>query len=318
MIHPLAGKLAMLISWPFLKYTNAMVTLLAKIKGGVLTIHPAFTIWIFIVFILFVILFFMRDKLAKFFQSSRFVWLVLLLAATGFSTWSIASHQPDGRLHLHLVRCDDESAVYLIAPNGKTLAIDPRGSMDEFIASLEKELSPWSFHLDSVLITDRKLSEPLSELSGAISVRQVQLAPSSYRAEEDSRPLRIPAGIAIEKLLPFENREITPGMWLTLAAEDLNGTALLLQYGSLRLLIPNGVDYAVIKETSPDTLTGLTALLLGPEDVSYIPPRVWFNIHPQMILWKDRGISPFENSLGVDVSADVHLVSDGTDVWIIK
>ncbi|MDP3721640.1 MAG: hypothetical protein Q8R09_04195, partial [Anaerolineaceae bacterium] len=88
----------------FLKYTNAMVTLLAKIKGGVLTIHPAFTIWIFVVVILFVILFFLREKLARFFQSSRFVWLVLLLAATGFSTWSIASHQPDGRLHLHLVR----------------------------------------------------------------------------------------------------------------------------------------------------------------------------------------------------------------------
>jgi len=105
---------------------------------------------------------------------------------------------------------------------------------------------------------------------------------------------------------------------LTLAAEDLNGTALLLQNGSLRILIPNGVDYAVIKEVSPDALTGLTALLLGPEDVSYIPPRVWLNLQPQLILWKDRGISPFENSLGVDVVADVHLVSDGTKIWLTE
>lgn len=316
MLHPLAGKLAMLVSWPFLKYTNAMVTLLAKIKGGVLTIHPAFTIWIFVVVILFVILFFLREKLARFFQSSRFVWLALLLAVTGFSTWSIASHQPDGKLHLHLVRCDEESALYLIAPNGRTLAIDPRGSMDEFTSSLENKLSPWSFHLDSVLITDRKLSEPMAELSGAISVRQVLLAPSSYRSEEDSRPLRIPDGISVEKLLPSENVEIEPGVWLTLAAEELNGDALLLQYGSLRILIPNGVDYAVIKASTPEALTGLTALLLGPEDVSYIPPRVWLNLHPQMILWRDRGISPFESSLGVDVSAEVHLVADGTDAWL--
>ncbi|PKO02489.1 MAG: hypothetical protein CVU43_07760 [Chloroflexi bacterium HGW-Chloroflexi-5] len=318
MLHPLAGKLTMLISWPFLKYTNVMVTLLAKIKGGVLTIHPAFTIWIFVVVIIFVILFFLREKLARFFQSSRFVWLVLLLVATGFSTWSIASHQPDGKLHLHLVRCDEESALYLIAPNGRTLAIDPRGSMDEFTSSLENELSPWSFHLDSVLITDRKLSEPMAELSGAISVRQVLLAPSSYRAEEDSRPLRIPDGITVEKLLPAENVEIEPGVWLTLAAEDLNGTALLLQYGSLRILVPNGVDYAVIKTSTPEALTGLTALLLGPEDISYIPPRVWRNLNSQMILWRDRGISPFEDSLGVDVSAEVRLVADGTDAWLMK
>lgn len=318
MLHPLAGKLAMVISWPFLKYTNSMVMLLANIKGGVLTIHPAFTIWIFIVVGLIVALFFLRDRLARFFQSSRFIWLVLLLAATGYSTWSIASHQPDGMLHLHLVRCDQESTVYLITPNGKTLAFDPRGSMDEFTSSLEKDLSPWSFHLDSVLITDRKVAKPLDELSGAINIRQVQLAPSSYRSEEDSLPLRIPDGIEVEKLLPAESIEIEPGVWLTLAAEDLNGTALLVQYGSLRMLIPNGVDFAVIKATSPDALSGLTALLLGPEDVSYIPPRVWRNLNPKMILWSDRGISPFENSLGVDESADVHLILDGTDTRIMK
>lgn len=318
MLHPLAGKVLMLVSWPFVKYTNAMVTLLAQIKGGVLTIHPAFTIWIFIILVVVVVLFFIREKLAKFFQSSRFIWMVLLLAAVSFSVWSIAANQPDGKLHIHLVRCNDESTLYLVAPNGKTLALDPRGSMDEFTTSLENTLSPWSYHLDSVLITDRKTSDALAELNGAIRIRQVLLTPSSYRAEEDSRPLTIPDGVAVEKMLPGEPLEIEPGLVLTLAAEDLNGTALLIQYGSLRLLIPNGVDYAEIKSSSPEVLTGLTALVLSPEDVSYIPPRVWRNLNPQVILWRDRGISPFENSLGSDVSAEVHLVADGSETWLVK
>ncbi len=318
MVHPLAGKVLMMVSWPFLKYTNAMVTLLAKIKGGALTIHPAFTIWIFILFGLVVVLFFQRERLAKFFQSRRFIWVMLVLVALSFSIWSIAAGQPDGKLHLHLVRCENESTLYMIAPNGKTLALDPRGSMDEFTSSLETSLSPWSFHLDSVLITDRKISGSLADLSRAIRIRQVLLAPSSYRAEEDSKPLTIPDGITVEKLLPGESLEIEPGLWLTLAAEDLNGTALLIQYGSLRVLIPNGVDYAEINASLPEALTGLTALVLSPEDVSYIPPRVWHNLNPQMILWSDRGISPFENSLGADVSADVHLVADGLDAWLLK
>ncbi len=318
LIHPLAGKVLMLVSWPFLKYTNAMVTLLAKIKGGVLTIHPAFTIWIFILFGLVVLLFFLRDKLARFFQSSRFIWVMLILTGLSFSIWSIAANQPDGKLHLHLVRCENEATLYLLTPTGKTIALDPRGSMDEFTSSLEMTLSPWSFHLDSVLVTTRKISGPLAELNDAIKVNEVLLAPSSYRAEQDSKPLSIPDGIEVEKLLPAQTLEIEPGLRLTLIAEDLNGTAILLHYGSLRVLIPNGVDYAEINTTSPEALKGLTALVLGPEDVSYIPPRVWRNLNPQVIVWRDRGVSPFENAVGADIYSDTHLVSNGSKTWLLQ
>ncbi len=315
-LHPLAGKGLMLLSWPFLKYTNTMVTLLAKIKGGVLTIHPAFTIWIFIIFGLIVVLFFLRERLARFFQSGRFVWIMFLLGATGVSIWSIAASQPDGMLHLNLIRCGDESTLVLRAPGGETLALDPLGNMDEFSSSLEKQLSPWSFHLDSVLLTQRKSAAPVIALSNQISIRQMLLAPASYRAESDAKPLTLPDDIELDKLLPGESVEMEPGLKLTLTVEDLNGTALLLQYGSLKVLIPNGVDYAVIKSSAPDALAGLTALLLGEEDVSNIPPRVWRNLTPQMILWRDRSVSPFEYSSGIDASVEVHFVSDGTRTWI--
>jgi len=318
MLHPLAGKALMLLSWPFLKYTNAMVTLLAKIKGGVLTIHPAFTIWIFILFGLIIVLFFLRERLARFFQSGRFIWIMFILVATGVSIWSIAAGQPDGMLHLNLIRCGDESTLVLRSPGGKTFAFDPLGDMDEFSSSFEKKLSPWSFHLDSVLLTNRKSAAPLVDLSDQISIRQVLLAPASYRAESEARPLTIPDGIEIDKLLPGEAVEIDTGLTLTLAAEDLNGTALLLQYGSLKVLIPNGVDYAVIKSTAPEALTDLTALLLCEEDVSTIPSRVWRNLAPQMILWRDSSVSPFESSSGIDNFAEVQLVSDGAKTWITQ
>lgn len=318
MLHPLAGKVLMLLAWPFLKYTNAMVTLLAKIKGGVLTIHSAFTVWIFIIFGLIVLLFFLRERLAWFFQSGRFIWGMFVLGAASVSIWSLATSQPDGMVHLSLVRCGDKSTLMLRSPGGETFAFDPLGNMDEFSSSLEQKLSPWSFHLDSVLLTNRKSIAPLADLTAQINIRQMLLAPASYRAESDAKPLTLPDGMEINKLLPGETIEIEPGLRLTLAAEDLNGTALLLQYGSVKVLIPNGVDYAVIKSTSPESLTGLTALLLGEEDVRTIPPRVWRNLAPQMILWSDRSVSPFENSLGVDESAEVQLVSDGTKTWIAQ
>jgi predicted membrane metal-binding protein len=145
MLHPLAGKVLMFFSWPFLKYTNFMVALLVKIKGGVLTIHPVFTVWIFVLFGLIVALFFLREKLARFFQSGSFIWVILLLGTASVSIWSIAASQPDGQLHLHLVRCGDKATLYMTTPTGKTLAIDPRDSMDEFTSSLEKKPPPGLF-----------------------------------------------------------------------------------------------------------------------------------------------------------------------------
>jgi hypothetical protein len=90
---------------------------------------------------------------------------------------------------------------------------------------------------------------------------------------------------------------------------------LLLRYGSLRVLIPNGVDYAEINASLPEALTNLTVLILSPEDVSYIPPRVWRNLNAQAILWRDRGVSPFENSVGIDAFSEIHLISDGNETW---
>lgn len=316
MLHPLFGKVFMVFSWPFLKYTNFMVTLLTKIKGGVLTIHPVFVVWIFLVFAGVAALFFLKEKLGKFFQSNKFIWIIFLLVAAGSSIWSIALHQPDGKLHLHLIRCENETSIYLLTPDGKTFVVNPRGNMDELTSLLEQTLSPWSFHLDSVIITDQKISDSLVELAGQINIRKVLLAPTSYQVENENKPLTIPNGIEFEKIQPGQRVEIQPDVWLTLLAEDTKGTALFLQYGNTRILIPNGVDFAKIKSDTPDALNDLTALILGEEDTSYIPPRVWKNLNPQSILWRARSVSPFENSLGMDALVDIHLVSNGLKTWI--
>jgi hypothetical protein len=100
-------------------------------------------------------------------------------------------------------------------------------------------------------------------------------------------------------------------LWLTLLAANARDTALLLEYGQTCVLIPNGVDFAEIKETSTEALSGLSALILDERDISYIPPRVWRQIEPQVILWKDVSLSPFEESVGLDTARMVELVSDG-------
>lgn len=316
MIHPLAGRVLMVFSWPFLKYTNFMVTLLAKIKGGVLTIHPSFSIYILFVVILFLLLFFLRQRLSKFFHSRYFIWSVLILAGACFTVWSIYFHRPDGRLHLNLVRSGDEVTVYLQSPGGEIFALDPHGDMDEFTSTLEKDLSPWEFHIDTVMLSDRDAASDLKKLSGQITINRVLLAPASYRLEEGAQPITIPDELEIEKLQAGQQVEIEPGLVILLACEDLQGTALLMEYGSTRVLIPNGVDFATIKSEYPEMMNDLTVLVLDERDVSYIPPRVWEQLDLQVILWASTALSPFTYSHGLDSDAKVNLVSDGMETWL--
>jgi len=168
------------------------------------------------------------------------------------------------------------------------------------------------------LLTQKGDGSLLSDLAGDIRIDRVELAPTAYRSESDEPSLLIPDEIEIEKLLPGQSFELDTGLSITLLSEDADNSTLLLTYGELKVLVPNGVDFAEIKSSTPETLASSFALVLDRRDVSYIPPRVWSNLSPLYILWNDRSLSPFENSEGIDEQTDIHLVSDSNSVWLEK
>ena len=318
MLHPLAGKVLMVFSWPLMKFTNSAVTLLAKIKGGAMSIHPSMAVWILIAVILFLLVFLFRAQIRKYFKIGKLLWLVVILLAGCFTVISIYFNRPDGNLQLHLARCGDQSTLFLRSPGGKVVILDPRGDINELAAALEKNLSPWDYAVDAVMLTGRSGAQELSELAERIEIKTVILAPAVYRQESGGSELVVPEGIEVLKMLPGQAVEIEPGLRLAIAGEDLNGTALLLEYGTTRVLFPNGVDYALIKEDSPESILGVTALALGEEDISYIPIRVWRQINPGLILWREVEISPFVESLGADTRMEVILESDGEKTWLAE
>ena len=77
------------------------------------------------------------------------------------------------------------------------------------------------------------------------------------------------------------------------------------------MLIPNGVDFALIKESSPAAMMGVTVLILNEDDISYIPPRVWEGLQPDLVLWNSVSVSPIETWYGVDSTDQINLISDG-------
>lgn len=312
LIHPILGKVCLLFSWPVVKYTNEIVKVLAKIKGGVLSIHPSISIWVLVVWGLFLVLFALRQQLSKILKSSTLLWGSFLLLCGCFTVWSIYAHQPDGKLHLHFQRNGEEVTFFLRSPQGLVWLIDPHGDTNELATGLEKELSPWDFKVDTALLTESKFASSLNLLKDDLPVNQVLLAPTAYRSENG---LSFDANMHVKKLNTADKIEIEPGLTLSLIGDDPFHTGILLCYKEEYFLIPNGLDYAAISTQFADRLDGMTGLILVPADVSYIPPRVWRQLNSQIIVWADVSLSPFEEAIDLQGREGLHLISDGSNTW---
>ncbi len=315
LIHPVFGKFIALFTWPLLAYTNFMVTTLAKIKGAALTLHPVTAFWILIAVLLILLVFLLRNFFKKQFSSTSTVWLMLLLIAGSFSAWSIFAHRPDGNLHIRLVNTDGNSSLFLQTPGGSSLLFDLSGSASQTSAALTPFLSPWDYHLDAVILTRPVNEIALEDLDQMIAVKTIISANAILRPSVDIYPLQVPDYTQLITIAENEPFELEPGLTLALIGEAPGQAAYSIQYKDVNILIPAGVDYALLKAQYPVLMQKPEVLVLSPDDISYIPPRLWTELEPGVILWNSLEVSPFTPSLYPFATSDVELVTDGNTLW---
>lgn len=314
-ILPGLGRVLSLFVWPLAAYTNWLVERLSRIAIGSVSVNSRSALWIMLFLALFILLFLFRNFFKKLFKD-RFYWVIFLLLVGCVSVGSILVHRPDGNLHLNLVNAGDESVIFLRTPQGRTLLLDPGSNVNELSAAVSRTLSPWGYRIDQVWLTDRSAARSLAELDERIPVESVVLPAGVYQAGADARPVEIPPGIAVQKLQPEDIVEYSPGLAIRAVAESYDSAAILVTYDSVKILIPHGVDYALIKESAPDALTRLSVLVLDESDISYIPPRVWQELHPQTILWNSTSLSPVDTWLSAGETNSISLISDGSQVYL--
>ena len=310
-ILPALGRLLSGLVWPLAAYTNRLVEWLAQFSSGSLAVTPATAVWIGVFLALFIILFVFRNYFTKIFRG-RLYWVMFLLALAVVSLWSAYLHRPDGLFHLHLIRAGEETVLFVRTPTGQNLMFDPGREVNELSAAVSRELSPWHHALDQVWLTRPGATDALEYLDEQLPLKTILVAPVVYQSGAETKPLSLPPGISVEKLPPRASIEYGGGLSVRLVAEDLQSTAYLITHGDIRVLVPNGVDYALIKETDPAVLDGLFALVLSEDDLSYIPPRVWQALVPGIILWNSAALCPVEGWLAPAAGVPVGLVSDTT------
>jgi len=316
LIVPIAGKFLAMFTWPLLKYTNFIVSALGETKGGALNLHPVAALWILVAVILVLLVFILRNYFKKIWGGSLTIWAIVLLIAGCFSVWSIYFHQPDGLLHIRQLRSADTSLIVIETPSGNTYLLDLEGDPNETSAAITPLLSPWNYHLDGIVLS-RPLSEiALSDLNASLPVKAILTANAILRPAAGEYPLSLPDSTDLINLSSTTALEIEKGISLSVIGEAPEKTAYSLEYGQVSIVIPAGVDYALIRETHPGLLENADLLILSPLDTSYIPPRLWSQLEPGMLLWNSLDLSPFGGQFSIGESGTISLISDGTSLWI--
>ncbi len=304
------GRVIALIPWMLMRYTNWVVEGFSRMKIANISIHPQMSIWIIVVLLLFLLLFLNRNYFKKIF-GKWFVWIVFLLAVCAAAVWSVIQHLPDGNLHLDIVPAGSESVLMVRDPDGKVFVLNPGENVNELCAEIGRNLSPWDYGIDQVWITHRYSASRLKMLAERIPISSALITSNVYLSGADQQPVQIPDEITSVSMQPGGIIRYPSGLKIFAATSSIDDTALHLTYGEIRILIPNGVDFARIRDAAPEILENPTILILQEEDVHYIPPRVWQNLEPQTILWYSRTMPPENDWQRIASGERISVLSDG-------
>lgn len=313
-LNPLLGKVSALFAWPLAAYTNFITERLSRLNFGSLVVNSHIALFILVFVLVFVFLFLFRRFFTRLFKG-KFFWVLFFLLVGAISIFSIVLKQPDGYLHINLLRTGEETSLMLNTPSGQVLVFDPGKDVNEISSAVSRHLSPWRFQIDQVWLSSGSAVNYLAELDERIPVSSVILPPVVYLAGAETRPVTLPPDLSPIKLREGERVELSGDVQIRVVAENTDSAAILINHKSVSILIPNGVDYAQIKELEPGVLDGLSILVLRDMDISYIPPRVWQAHDPQVVLWNSPSICPVEGWVTLEQANGVFLVSDGTNLF---
>ena len=314
-ISPALGKIASLFTWPLASYSNFIADQFSRMISGSLAVDPQIALFLLAFVVLFILLFIFRGYLTKHLKG-KYYWIIYLLVLGAISIWSIIIHRPDGYLHVNLLRAGEKSVLMFYTPSGQTVLFDPGKEVNEISAAVSRQLSPWSYRIDQTWLSTAPTTRYLGELDERIPVKSVVLPPVVYRAGAESGPVTIPVNLTPIKLKPGEAIEIDEEMIIRVVAESADTAAFIVEHEQVKILVPNGVDYTLIKEEEPTAFTGLSVLVLNESDISYIPPRVWQALEPRVVLWNSPTLCPVEGWRNLEQSGNISIISDGRDIFL--
>ena len=312
---PLGQALAVL-AWPMLAYTLRVVEWLAPLPGGVLvgTMEQAVGLAWYAVTGALALGFYRAAYFKRWLRPGIVIIGAALLAGVA---WRAGLAAPDGRVHLSAFNVNGLPAVLIQGRNGQSLLVNAGADDTRLANMLSRRLPPFDARLDAWLVTGRSTT-PLEE-AGLLVKRfppgRVFLGGSlpTNKTYNDALDTLNSAGVELHMYQAGEEISLGAEACMRVLAETPGGTALLVEWQNLRVLLPGGV---AIKDLKGMGLDGISALVLGPADLETQTAMDWSELGAAVVLWQKIG-APVDQPGWLSLAGLdwVELTSDGTRLW---
>jgi competence protein ComEC len=309
------GRLLAWLAWPLAAYTNRVVMWLAGLPGDL----ALGSLGVGTVLSLYVLVFLMLGFLRKWRQHLTQGSLLLVAGLACLLVWRAVLTAPDGLLNVTLFALQDDSTVLIQTPGGNRVLLNGSPAYTELGTDLDARSSLFRRGLDAVIIGQPGSARlnGLESLLQDVPVRHVYwtMAVDSRAAERVVAAL-LQAGGDQEMLEEGSQLAIDSGVVLSAPLCSQDGSALLITYKNLAVLIPNGVPLESLEQIFDPTLRNVNVLLLTDEDLVATPPGSWDALR-MLVLWAEPLIkAPREEWVSLYRREWITLATDGQGVWL--
>jgi len=262
LLNPALGKALAYLAWPFAAYTNRMVTWLATLPAGKLSISTFSFLWVVLYYLLFFTLTFAKDRKALFKQFLKPATLLLTLSCIVLIVWSLAFSTPDGRLTLTLLPETNSPVLLVETPQGRTILLNGGVRASALNQALGQSLPFGHRQIDVLVIPSCRRDDVigLGGLPDRVEIKQA-LWICDPETIQTTRQLYLLLDENDAQQNMFEENawlDLGNGAKLTMLAVDTNASYLTLEQENFRALLAFGKP-----ETHPwETQTPLSLLVL--------------------------------------------------------
>jgi competence protein ComEC len=323
LLLPGLGRLAAGLTWPLLAYTIRMVELLARLPQGSLGLGRI-PVWAVAAFYLLLLALSLGWKKLPRPQRLSVSWLAASLVVTLAAgvTWQSVLTAPDGRLHVLVLGVEEGPAVLLQGPQGGQLLLNGGARASQLSDALGRRLPFQRRALDGLLL----MPGSAASLTGLPETLQRFPAAAVYVAgdlEQWQVGRRLVDQFAREAL-PIH--DLAAGEQINLGAETRirilavtpKGTALLIEQGAFRMLIPGGVSLRTLQWKAGEDLGTMGVILLSPADLETQPLEEWQQLRPDVVILSESlpGLPDAPDLLNLQVHGWLSLTTDGSQLWV--
>jgi competence protein ComEC len=321
LVFPWLGKLAMGLTWPLLAYTIRTVELLAKLPQGSLGLGQV-SVWGIAGFYLLLLGLTLGWKKLSTPRRLSMRWmaasLVVLLAAA--LAWQSVFTAPDDRLHITVLGVDEGPALLVQGSQGNIVMINGGARASQLSDALGRRLPFQRRRLDGLLLVPGSASS-LEGLPETLARFPAQAAYISGDLEQWQVGRKLvddfsARGLPVHDLAAGEHLLVDEETAIHVLAITPKGTALLIEQGAFRMLIPNGVSLYTLQMRGHTHSLG--AILLCAADLEMQSPADWQGLAPGAIILAEPvpGVPVKPPWLNLGPHLWLELTTDGEQMWV--